>query len=84
MIQMQKFEITKMILNGAKLDALVTNTGESYQVKLKVMLSGKNEDCNIHELSLVTQKGRVKSFKVLESVRSFMSDVGISEFKVQA
>lgn len=84
MIQMQKFEITKMVLNGAKLDAVVTSAGDSYQVRLKVILSGKDANTSTHELSLVTQKGRVKQFKVLESVRSFMFDVGIPEFKVQA
>ena len=81
MIEVQKFEVAKMVKSDAIKSAYTVSIDGCHKVTFstKEIGQGMPEDKG---LILVTQKGRVKEFKTLDAVRNFMKDVNLHVFHV--
>jgi len=81
MIELQKFEVAKMVKANAIKSAYTVSRDGKHHLTFSVsdLARGKAED---QVLMLVTQKGHIKEFKTLDAVRAFIKDVGMLSFHV--
>ena len=75
MITLQKFEVKKMVTVNSIESVIVIYSNDGYVITFSARGSASG-------IKLVTQKGNIKSFKTLDSVRGFLCDVGILSFTV--
>ena len=81
MIEVQKFEVAKMVMTDSIKAAYTVSKGDIHKLTFSTKDIGKSQPDD-KGLILVTQKGHVKEFKSLDAVRSFLKDVEITSFVV--
>ena len=81
MIDVQKFEVAKMVKTESIKSAYTVSVGDVHKLTFSTRDIGRGQSDD-KGLLLVTQKGHVKEFKSLDAVRKFLKDVNIHAFVV--